>query len=54
VTLDAVVLSLRPFAPTAISQSPAKPAHLLNERLEVIEDERVDWGAWARANGFAA
>jgi hypothetical protein len=28
--------------------------HLLNERLEVIEDERVDWGAWARANGFAA
>lgn len=25
--------------------------HLLNERLEVIEAENVDWGAWARANG---
>jgi hypothetical protein len=28
--------------------------HLLNERLEVIEDEHVDWGAWARANGLMA
>jgi len=25
---------------------------LLTERLEVIEDEQVDWGAWARANGM--
>jgi hypothetical protein len=28
--------------------------HLLNERLEVIEDGNVDWGAWARANGLIA
>jgi hypothetical protein len=27
--------------------------HLLNdERLEVIEEEQVDWGGWARTNGF--
>jgi hypothetical protein len=26
--------------------------HLLNERLEVIEEEHVDWRAWAGANGF--
>jgi hypothetical protein len=26
--------------------------HLLKERLEVIEDEHVNWGAWARANGL--
>jgi hypothetical protein len=26
--------------------------HLLNERLEVIEAEHVDWGIWASANGF--
>ena len=26
--------------------------HLLTERLEVIEEEQVDWQAWARANGF--
>ena len=25
---------------------------LLNERLEVIEEEHVDWGAWALLNGF--
>lgn len=25
---------------------------LLNERLEVIEEENVDWQAWARANGL--
>lgn len=25
---------------------------LLQERLEVIADERVDWGAWALLNGF--
>jgi hypothetical protein len=25
---------------------------LLNERLEVIEEEQVDWGAWALLNGF--
>lgn len=28
--------------------------HLLTERLEVIEKEEVDWGAWARSNGFLA
>jgi hypothetical protein len=26
--------------------------HLLNERLEVIEEAQIDWRAWARANGF--
>ncbi len=26
--------------------------HMLTERLEVIEEEQVDWHAWARANGF--
>ena len=26
--------------------------HLLTERLEVIQEEQVDWRAWARANGF--
>lgn len=26
--------------------------HMLIERLEVIEAEHVDWGAWAVANGF--
>jgi len=26
--------------------------HMLTDRLEVIDDERVDWGAWARANGL--
>ena len=26
--------------------------HQPNERLEVIEEEIVDWEAWARANGF--
>jgi hypothetical protein len=26
--------------------------HLLNERLELIGEEKVDWRAWARANGF--
>lgn len=26
--------------------------HPLNERLKVIDDERVDWGVWARTNGF--
>ena len=26
--------------------------HLLNERLEVIEEENVDWGGWAREHGF--
>lgn len=26
--------------------------HLLNERLEVIEAEQIDWHAWGRANGF--
>lgn len=26
--------------------------HGLNERLDVIEDEQIDWGAWARTNGF--
>jgi hypothetical protein len=26
----------------------------LTERLEVIEDEQVDWGEWARANGRLA
>jgi hypothetical protein len=25
---------------------------LLNERLEVIKEEQVDWGAWALLNGF--
>jgi hypothetical protein len=24
----------------------------LTERLEVIDDETVDWGAWARSNGM--
>jgi hypothetical protein len=29
------------------------PAHmLLNERLEVIEEEQGEWGAWALLNGF--
>ncbi len=27
---------------------------LLTERLEVIEEEQVDWGAWARTNGLLA
>lgn len=26
--------------------------HLLSERLEVLADEEVDWGSWARVNGF--
>lgn len=26
--------------------------HLPTERLEVIEEEQVDWQAWARTNGF--
>jgi hypothetical protein len=26
--------------------------HPLNERLEVIEAQHIDWGAWALANGF--
>lgn len=26
--------------------------HLLNERLELIEEENVDWGRWARAKGL--
>lgn len=26
--------------------------HLPSERLEVIEEEQVDWRPWARANGF--
>ena len=26
--------------------------HLLNERLEVIEAEQVEWGPWARVRGF--
>lgn len=26
--------------------------HPLNQRLEVIEEEQIDWRAWARANGF--
>jgi hypothetical protein len=26
--------------------------HLLSERLEVIDQTNVDWGGWARANGF--
>jgi len=26
----------------------------LTERLEMIEEEQVDWGAWARANGMLA
>ncbi|MGI0134663.1 MAG: RES family NAD+ phosphorylase, partial [Candidatus Micrarchaeaceae archaeon] len=26
--------------------------HPLDERLELIEEEHVDWGAWARENGF--
>jgi hypothetical protein len=26
--------------------------HLLTERLEVIQQEQVDWHAWARANGL--
>lgn len=26
--------------------------HLLSEQLEVIDDEVVDWGAWAQVNGF--
>jgi hypothetical protein len=26
--------------------------HLLTERLEVIEEENVNWEIWARANGF--
>lgn len=26
--------------------------HPMNERLEVIEAEQVEWGAWARAHGF--
>lgn len=26
--------------------------HLLNERLEVIEEKQIDWRAWARANGL--
>ncbi len=26
--------------------------HKLSERLKVVSDEAVDWGAWARANGF--
>ncbi len=26
--------------------------HPMNERLEVIETEQVEWGAWARAHGF--
>jgi hypothetical protein len=28
--------------------------HLLTERMEVIGEEQVDWGAWARANGLLA
>ncbi len=28
--------------------------HLLNERLEVIDEENVDWERWARANGLVA
>ena len=26
--------------------------HSLNERLDVIEAERVEWGSWAQAHGF--
>ena len=26
--------------------------HLLTERLELIESELVEWGSWARSNGF--
>ena len=26
--------------------------HLLNERLDVIEEQHIDWQAWARANDF--
>jgi RES domain-containing protein len=26
--------------------------HLVNERLELVEEGNVDWRAWARANGF--
>ena len=26
--------------------------HVRAERLEMVEEETVDWGAWARANGF--
>ena len=26
--------------------------HLLNERLELIEEENVDWGSWAQAKGL--
>jgi hypothetical protein len=26
--------------------------HSLNERLEVIDDERVEWASWAKAHGF--
>lgn len=26
--------------------------HLLNERLEAIEEAQVDWGEWARKHGF--
>jgi hypothetical protein len=26
--------------------------HLMNERLEVIEAEQVEWGEWGRAHGF--
>jgi len=28
--------------------------HALTERLEVIDEEQVNWGAWARANGLVA
>ena len=28
--------------------------HKLTDRLEVIGEEQVDWGAWARANGLLA
>lgn len=28
--------------------------HPLTERLEVVGEEQVDWGAWARANGLLA
>lgn len=26
--------------------------HLLNERLEIMEEIQVDWGVWARSHGF--